>query len=352
LNSLEFQLKEFSFTISGYYTFPKSIESLTKEYGMKRFLIVALAIGTLSIVSVDCALCQYAADYAYNPAQALYGQQAQSGYGQNYGQYYGNDQANYANYGQNYGQDYGQYGQQYGQNPYNYSDQGYGANAYPYNQYGQQQQQQQQQQPRANRTARKPQNAAPAAQAAQPSSAPYIQTPGGTQQPDRVFQAPGNLTKEEIYWDGQDGQESAPSATQGQPGQVPAPIMRQARPAPGGATPAVNNPIQKKSKREKNALSTTVAVPPPPAKKMQWGKQETTEAIPPAPDRSNVKWGKQETTSFQQESRPAMKWGKQDKPAPINAEPGSFQSSSQGQSNSQVQAESASGKKFQWGKTN
>ena len=88
---------------------------------MKRFLVVALAIGMISTLYVDNGACQYAADYGYNPAQALYGQYAQPGYGQNYGQYYGNDQGNYANYNQ-YGQDYGQYGQQYGQNPYNYYD--------------------------------------------------------------------------------------------------------------------------------------------------------------------------------------------------------------------------------------
>ena len=75
---------------------------------MKR-LVVALL--TIAVAFPITASAQY--DYGYNPAQAMYGAQGGSGYGQSYGY-------DPSSYNQQYGQNYGGYGnqQQYGGNQY------------------------------------------------------------------------------------------------------------------------------------------------------------------------------------------------------------------------------------------
>ncbi len=335
---------------------------------MKRLVI---ALGILLCLESQ-ASAQYSAEYGYNPGQAAYGQYAQPGYGgaygQGYGQPYGYDPSAYTQSGQanantgqnpyaNYG--YGQYGQQ--QNGYNYADPSYGANPNQYGQYGQQQQAAPAR-PAARSKKKARRNAAPqATQASNQPSNPYIRTPQGhTQQPDKIFQQPGSLVTGEIYWDGEGsdyatGQnaQSAPSA------QTPAPIIREAKPAANNAPlQAQPQTTSKRAKREKPSATAMVSEAPAHSRKLQWGKQEETQAVSEAPsveNRPKMKWGKQEQpTPTVQSVRPAMKWGLQEKPAAVTAEPGSFQGSSQSAkpSSSQTQADSNSGKKFQWGKTN
>jgi hypothetical protein len=133
--------------------------------------------------------------------------------------------------------------------------------------------------------------------------------------------------KSEIYWDGRDSSE-------GDSGQssigVPAPpstrALRQARTTP--STSAVQKPRQSR----RNVV-------------------RQSENAPSPPERQNMKWGKEEKP----DTKRAMQWGKQERPSIVGSEPGSSQGSSvatQSASSSQVQSQSqASGRKFQWGKT-
>lgn len=320
-------------------------------------LVVAL-IFILGALCGQVSAQSYDQTYGYNPAAAAYGQQAQTygqygagqGYGYGgYGQYYGSGQAGQTAAGQNAYQhyqnapNYGGYGQgydQYGYGVQGYGQQGYGTQGYaPPNQAPSAPQRQH----RNAAQGRKPpkRTTAPPAATAGPSSQPYIQGEAGTRQPDKVFQAPGKLTTGDIYWDGKDAQgddvfsqqQQQQQATQQPPAAVQNPIIRQPK-----TTSTDQAQPRSRVKQNQGASRNTVA------------PQQSAVVTPAEPSASRthkMKWGKDESAPEPNAGRSAMKWGKQDKPSAISAEPGD--TFGKKQTAPQVQAESGTGKKFQWG---